>query len=60
MVFPMTNIFSYQTFPECERKLLVTRQTKGWDYVLSVIVGGTKSMYYNPKSVTPVLFTPPK
>jgi len=39
----MTNIFSYQTFPECERKPLVTRQTKGWDYVLSVIVGGTKS-----------------
>lgn len=56
----MTNIFSYQILPECERKLLVTRQTKGWDYVLSVTVGGTKSKYYNPENVTPVLFTPPK
>lgn len=60
MVFPMTNIFNYQTFPDCERKPLVTRQTKGWDYVLSVMVGGTKSKYYDPENVTPVLVTPPK
>lgn len=38
MVFPMTNIFSYQTFPDCERKPLMTRQTEGWDYVVSVTI----------------------
>lgn len=60
MVFPMTNIFSYQTFPECERKCLVTRQTKGWDNVLSVSGREHLRKYYDPENITPVLVTPPK
>lgn len=56
----MTNIFSYQTFPECERKCLVTRQTKGWDNVLSVSGREHLRKYYDPENITPVLVTPPK